>query len=1291
VNRQIRQLEFNAPNLPIYVKFTASFIGDYIDVAARQFVPNPGDPNVPFKFNISPNQRETFHTTWTDNRDVRAPADGNWAGYTPVKKLSPDGTAVVSNLAACVPGKENVKNQNVYTARIGEGLNAFAVVNSKLLNGTPRRFSLVLQNNTPTTQNYTLDGAGQASGAMVTFDQTGQVGSLSVKVAGYSSASRTAWVTAGNPKARVEIAVKDALGSPVSTIVLNPDPAGTFVTNTTGGGDLVNNDMTELTGDAIRNNELTNNELTNNELTNNELTNNELTNNELTNNELTNNELTNNELTNNELTNNELTNNELTNTALTNNELTNNELTNNELTNNELTNNELTNNELTNGSLADATFVVTNKGNTDGVLNVKSIIKGSSGQTLPPGYIMQLVVHKLYRTPEARGCSLAWRNQEVVLANIARPAPVAVDGNLGTPSLSPEEWNASVPMAVNDVVRVTYRILSKSGSPLTAKDFAAVSVKTVAVGPDGTIVPVPLLIQPADIPAGAYESAFSYQVKASGGAAGAVQDWTGTTGLPTGLTINAQTGFISGTPTVAGTFPVLAKVTAGGQTDIQKFSLTVNKIPLTITAGSGSRVYGLANPAITPSYSMALGSETIAGLVCGTAATQLSPVGNYATVCSGGESGGFEITYAPGILSVTPAPLTITAGNASRVYGAATNPTISASFAGLVGSDTVAGLVCTSAANASSAVGEYPTTCSGGVAGNYTITYVPGKLTVTPAPLTITAGSVSRQYGVATNPAIPPLFGGLIYADTVAAVSCFSAADASSPVGEYPTTCSGAVAGNYTITYVAGKLTVVAAPLAVLAVDATAVYGAAIPPLTFTYVGPAGIFTTLPNCGTTASAGSPAGAYPIACANGVAPNYSLTYSVGQLSIIPTALTITANNASSIVGAPLPALTATFAGFIPGDTAAKLTGTVVCVTTATPASVPGSYPITCSGASSSNYTITYAPGVLTLNPVPVSVVAGPTLLTTRSNHTATTLADGTVLITGGSDSKGPLNSAETYDPVTGTVTAVQGGTKNKVSGHTATLLMNGKVLIAGGGNSSGELYDPAKRSFSSLGGLSQRSFHTATRLQDGRVLLAGGGTQTVMLYNPATAAFASTGSMSTARQRHTAVLLASGKVLILGGLSGSGAHLNSAEIYDPATGAFTTIAPMKTARSSHSAVVLADQTVLVMGGANTAGTLGSTEIFNPVTQAFSDGPALTARQSFTADRRQDNLVLVIGGANGTAKVGSTQIYSGSGFVAGPGMLTPRSGHASAVLANGSILVTGGLNASGAPVKTTEVYK
>jgi len=179
-----------------------------------------------------------------------------------------------------------------------------------------------------------------------------------------------------------------------------------------------------------------------------------------------------------------------------------------------------------------------------------------------------------------------------------------------------------------------------------------------------------------------------------------------------------------------------------------------------------------------------------------------------------------------------------------------------------------------------------------------------------------------------------------------------------------------------------------------------------------------------------------------------------------------------------------------------------------------------------------------------------------MTTGRFFHTATLLESGMVLITGGLNSGQPLATAEIYDPVakkfssTGTMTMAR-------MGHTATLLGGGKVLLAGGagrfgGNSTAtaEVYDPSSGSFTTTTPMiSAHSTHTATLLQNGQVLIAGGAgvfygpgksssLSSAELFDPTTGNFTATADMTAIREQHTATLLNTGEVLVVGGSNGT---------------------------------------------------------------------------------------------------------------------------------------------------------
>jgi hypothetical protein len=268
------------------------------------------------------------------------------------------------------------------------------------------------------------------------------------------------------------------------------------------------------------------------------------------------------------------------------------------------------------------------------------------------------------------------------------------------------------------------------------------------------------------------------------------------------------------------------------------------------------------------------------------------------------------------------------------------------------------------------------------------------------------------------------------------------------------------------------------------------------------------------------------------------------------------------------------------------------------------------------------------------------------------------------------------------------------------GHTATLLPNGEVLIAGGDPcwvddgvcplQETELFDPASGNFRLASNMiRQRAFHTATPLQNGQVLLAGGGSVLAELYDPATNAFVATGSMSTNRFQHTATLLPNGKVLIAGGQLGTTA-LSSAELYDPLTGTFspTAGAGMVVPRSGHGATRLPNGLVLVTGGLvhigaaqHVADIHASAELYDPVAESFTSAESMTDPRAFhAAVALADGTVLITGGLSISSRLDSAEIYDPltGGFTTTARMVMPHWAHVAALLSDGTVLVTGGAN-------------
>ena len=79
------------PNLPMFALGTVPFIGDYVDIAALSFVT---DANGNWVYNTAASTATLFSAIWTDNRDVRPPANSNWAHYTPPISASSQPTSI---------------------------------------------------------------------------------------------------------------------------------------------------------------------------------------------------------------------------------------------------------------------------------------------------------------------------------------------------------------------------------------------------------------------------------------------------------------------------------------------------------------------------------------------------------------------------------------------------------------------------------------------------------------------------------------------------------------------------------------------------------------------------------------------------------------------------------------------------------------------------------------------------------------------------------------------------------------------------------------------------------------------------------------------------------------------------------------------------------------------------------------------------------------------------------------------------------------------------------------------
>lgn len=349
---------------------------------------------------------------------------------------------------------------------------------------------------------------------------------------------------------------------------------------------------------------------------------------------------------------------------------------------------------------------------------------------------------------------------------------------------------------------------------------------------------------------------------------------------------------------------------------------------------------------------------------------------------------------------------------------------------------------------------------------------------------------------------------------------------------------------------------------------------------------------------------------------------------------------------------------------------------------------------------------------------------------RDSHTATLLQSGKVLVVGGSANGSVLQNVELYDPDSGTWTSPTENDKRlrePRKHHTATLLQDGRVLVTGGitsasnslpdGRSGTELYNPDTQTWTTVSAMHLGRFrHTATLLPDGRVLVIGGqfketegfisycssrGTAEVYTPNNGNGSWAYAADLGWGRQDHTAVLLASGKVLMAGGRdltwnSSSNCFERmsfDAKAYSP--NAWTGAGNPSSTRVSPTATLLPNGKVLIAGGLAGGGAAhNSAELYEPGEEQWTASTALSPSPiDASATLLPDGEVLVAGGQGpqGAALDNSSTYDPDAGSFTATGSLNEaRSRHTATLLVTGKVLVMGGQGTSNALLNSAELY-
>ena len=351
--------------------------------------------------------------------------------------------------------------------------------------------------------------------------------------------------------------------------------------------------------------------------------------------------------------------------------------------------------------------------------------------------------------------------------------------------------------------------------------------------------------------------------------------------------------------------------------------------------------------------------------------------------------GNYLVTTANGTLTVNPKAVTITANDASKAYDGTALTESGFTITALETGDTHTFTVVMTEGSTITNIGTEPnviatvdgtavTTDTETAIGNYLVTTANGTLTITPKPLTITAGSDTKVYDSTPLTKNSYTHTELLTGDKIEGVTVTGS---QTNAGTSDNVLSAAViknsndddvTANYHITYTNGTLTVTPKPITVKADNKWKAYGEADPRLTYTS---GGLLNNDAITGTLSRvAGENVGTYAITVGGLTAgDNYEISFTGANLTIVKAELTVTANNHTITYGDAPAGNGVTCEGFVGEETSAVLGGTLAYDFSYTQfGDVGNTYTIKPKGLTSSNYEITFSTGKLTVSPKEVGL-------------------------------------------------------------------------------------------------------------------------------------------------------------------------------------------------------------------------------------------------------------------------------------------------------------------------------
>ncbi|MDP2914371.1 MAG: carboxypeptidase regulatory-like domain-containing protein, partial [Candidatus Aminicenantes bacterium] len=581
--KEICQVQFNPLNYPLFKGGTQPFHGDYVDLApSPMFVLK----NKKWQFNTDASSTPIYHVAWTDNRDVRPPANNDWTKYSPPVS-SQAGNFPSPAFGACDPVTAGMRNQNIYTASITGGITIGTPRNAKPLGGLgtyskgqiPRTFIVFVKNATSDIKSFRLAIASPPTGGTASFLEFKSLSSLDVSVAPYSEVARSVFVTSTSQSASVTVQVTEIFypggnavtGGFTGSVVINPDDSNPAIPS---GDDLA---YKEYFNPNIINPNIINPDIINPNIINWNYANPNIINPNIINPNIINPNIINPNIINPNIINPNIINPNIINPNIMN--------------------------------AADVVWEVENLGNTYSTYTVRTLTSAS----IPAGIDTHLFIYRVHYTPQAGGvdCRLKQEPHFELVASIPNPNiinPNIINPNIINPNIiNPDIENATFYIGPGESAIVDLRVIDPNPSQanimangqmfsltnfMKTIDFAATShnVDTTDVAAEQTVptfAATELMIgTSAQLPDAKIGTLYSLTLSASGpGGSSATYTWKLNSGdLPPGLLLSSN-GVISGTPQPATgvTYPFtchfVLEVTDGSLKDEEEFFLTIYNTP----------------------------------------------------------------------------------------------------------------------------------------------------------------------------------------------------------------------------------------------------------------------------------------------------------------------------------------------------------------------------------------------------------------------------------------------------------------------------------------------------------------------------------------------------------------------------------------------------------------------------------------------------------------------------------------------------------------------------------------